>query len=320
MDKPLLTLTYDQLDQWIESLQPALLAESFTASIGILRGGAPLALMVSHAIGVPVAFVGYERQARKVSWQSATPMPPPGSKVLLCEDIAGRGFTLADSKAFLERHGLVVRTLTGAFDDISRLRPDYANDARGYFTIFPWERQAYTAGYRADWERMASGAADRMAEDHEYAAYAIDLDGILLPDVPLSRYDHDLASALRERDALLPFEVLPTRRLKNVRAVITGRPDIDRDRTEAWLRRHGFDHLDLVMRPRDQDDSPASTAAYKAAAARRCGVTHFIESDPVQALLIAKEEPLLRVVWWDAANRSGMLINTVGWNATAVPA
>ncbi len=44
-----------------------------------------------------------------------------------------------------------------------------------------------------------------MADDHHYATYAIDLDGILLPDVPLARYDEDLAAALLERDALLPL-------------------------------------------------------------------------------------------------------------------
>ena len=38
MNKPVLPLTYEQLDHWIESLQPALLAERFTMAIGILRG------------------------------------------------------------------------------------------------------------------------------------------------------------------------------------------------------------------------------------------------------------------------------------------
>lgn len=318
MNKPLLTLTYDQLDHWIESLQPALRAERFYASIGILRGGAPLALMVSHATGVPVAFVSYDRRTRAVAWQSGAPLPPPGAKVLLCEDIAGRGFTLTDCKDFLEAHGLLVKTLTGAFDDISRIRPDYAHDARGFFTMFPWERQACTARYREDWQRAQPGGSATMGADHEYASYGIDLDGILLPDVPLSRYDEDLAAALRERDDLLPFEIVPTAYLDNVSTVITGRPEVDRARTAAWLHRHGFGHLRLVMRPghpATSDDGPAATAIYKAAAARHCGVTHFIESDPVQALMIAKQAPLLRVIWWDAMQQSGMLIHAATWHA-----
>jgi hypoxanthine phosphoribosyltransferase len=314
MNKPVLPLTYEQLDHWIESLQPALLAERFTMAVGILRGGAPLALMVSHAVGAPVAFLRYDRQTRTAAWDSTLPMPPAGSKVLLCEDIAGRGFTLTDCIAFLRQHGLEVRTLTGAVDDLSRAQPDYAIDARGYFALFPWERQAYTERYRDDWQRVEAGAAQAMADDHDYATYAIDLDGILLPDVPLARYDEDLAAALAERDALLPFDELPDIDLKRVRTIITGRPELDRARTQAWLVRHGFDHMQLVMRtPGTHDESPAGAAAHKASAALRGGVTHFVESDPVQALLIAQQAPLLRVIWWDAGTQTGMLVGARAW-------
>ncbi|MBT2793729.1 phosphoribosyltransferase [Paraburkholderia strydomiana] len=314
MNKPVLPLTYEQLDHWIESLQPALLAEGFTMAIGILRGGAPLALMVSHSAGAPVAFLRYDRASRTVAWDSTLPIPPAGSKVLLCEDIAGRGFTLVDCVAFLKQHGLDVKTLTGAVDDLSRTQPDYAIDARGYFALFPWERQAYTERYRDDWARVEAGDAPAMADDHHYATYAIDLDGILLPDVPLARYDEDLAAALLERDALLPFEVLPGIDLKRVRTIITGRPEMDRARTQAWLERHGFGHMQLVMRmPGTHDESPAGAAAHKAAAALAGGVTHFVESDPVQALLIAQQAPLLRVVWWDAQTHTGMLVGARAW-------
>lgn len=315
MNKPVLPLTYEQLDHWIESLQPALLAERFAMAIGILRGGAPLALMVSHAAGTPVAFLRYDRKTRTAAWDSTLPIPPAGAKVLLCEDIAGRGFTLADCIALLERHGLDVRTLTGAVDDLSRIQPDYAIDARGYFALFPWERQAYTERYREDWERVEAGAAPAMADDHEYATYAIDLDGILLPDVPLARYDEDLPAALAERDALLPFDVLPGIDLQRIRTIITGRPELDRARTEAWLARHGFGHMQLVMRTPDMhDESPAGTAAHKASAAMRGGVTHFVESDPGQALLIAQQAPLLRVIWWDAHTQTGTLVSARAWH------
>ncbi|WP_144108020.1 phosphoribosyltransferase [Paraburkholderia sp. BCC1886] len=314
MNKPVLPLTYEHLDHWIESLRPDLLAQNFTMSIGILRGGAPLALMVSHAIGVPVAFLRYDRQSRSVAWDSTLPIPPAGTKVLLCEDIAGRGLTLTDCVAFLEQHGLAVTTLTGAVDELSRLQPDYAIDARGYFALFPWERQAYTARYRDDWAQVEAGQSTALAEDHEYATYAIDLDGILLPDVPLARYDEDLAAALAERDALLPFDVLPGIDLQRVRTIITGRPELDRARTEVWLARHGFGHLSLVMRaPHSHDESSAGAAAHKAAAALREGVTHFVESDPLQALLIARAAPLLRVIWWDAPTRTGTLVDARAW-------
>ncbi|TDV07839.1 phosphoribosyltransferase [Paraburkholderia caballeronis] len=315
MNKPIVPLTYEQLDQWIESLQPLLAAENFAAVVGILRGGAPLALMVSHATGAPVAFLRYERATREVRWDSALPLPEPGSKVLLCEDIAGRGFTLTDSIAFLREYGLAVRTLTGAYDDLSRLRPDYSIDASGYFALFPWERQAYTDRYRADWARDGAHEGALMAGDHEYAVYAIDLDGILLPDIPLTRYDEDLDAALTERDALLPFDKFPGIDLQHTRAIITGRPEMDRARTQLWLERFGFGQLELVMRtPGEHDETPAGAAAHKAAAALRCGVTHFIESDPVQAIFIAQRAPLLRVIWWNAHTRTGTLIGASAWS------
>ncbi|QGZ64157.1 phosphoribosyltransferase [Paraburkholderia acidisoli] len=315
MDKPIVPLTYEQLDHWVESLQPALIAEEFAMVVGILRGGAPLALMVSHATGASVAFLRYDRGTREVRWDSTLPLPEPGSKVLLCEDIAGRGNTLVDCIGFLREHGVVVRTLTGAFDDLSRLRPDYSIDASGYFALFPWERQAYTERYRADWSRDAKGEGTRMADDHEYAVYAIDLDGVLLPDISPTRYDEDLTAALAERDALVPFDRLPGIDLKHTRAIITGRPEMDRERTRVWLERHGFGHLELVMRtPDSHDESPTGAAAHKAAAAIKCGVTHFIESDPVQAILIAQSAPLLRVIWWNAQTRTGTLIGASAWS------
>ncbi|MEQ5843289.1 phosphoribosyltransferase [Paraburkholderia acidicola] len=318
MNRPVLPLTYEQLDHWIESLQPELAAEKFTAAIGILRGGAPLALMASHVAGIPVAFLRCDRRSRHVTWDSTLPVPPHGSKVLLCEDIAGRGFTLIDCIAFLEQHGLVVKTLTGTFDEESRIRPDYGLDAVGYFSLFPWERLVSSERHRDDWlgtdDEPDIDPSDPASDNQQHATYAIDLDGILLPDVPPAHYEADLAAALNERDALSPYEALPGIDRTRIHAIVTGRPVFDRERTVAWLDRHGFGHLELVMRAPDaHDGTPAGTAAHKAAAALRCGVTHFIESDPAQALLIARQAPLLRVVWWDATTRTGTLASASQW-------
>lgn len=209
MEKPVFSISYELLDQWVTSLQPLLTQERFACAVGILRGGAPLALMVSHAIGVPTAFLRYERASGTVTWDSSIPVPPPGSKVLICEDIAGAGRTLADCVAFLKSYDLDVKTMTAGFDDLSSIRPDYSIDGRGYLIQFPWERHAHTDKYREAWQCTKAGRKGSIAEDHEYAAYAIDLDGILLPDVPLASYEADLASALRERDQLEPYRELP---------------------------------------------------------------------------------------------------------------
>ncbi|AMP39102.1 MULTISPECIES: phosphoribosyltransferase [Ralstonia solanacearum species complex] len=314
MEKPVFSISYELLDQWVTSLQPLLTQERFACAVGILRGGAPLALMVSHAIGVPTAFLRYERASGTVTWDSSIPVPPPGSKVLICEDIAGAGRTLADCVAFLKSYDLDVKTMTAGFDDLSSIRPDYSIDGRGYLIQFPWERHAHTDKYREAWQCTKAGRKGSIAEDHEYAAYAIDLDGILLPDVPLASYEADLASALRERDQLEPYRELPPVDLRAAKAIITGRPEVDRQRTVQWLATHGFDIPALLMRnPAAYDDTSEQVAKFKACSAVKMGCTHFIESDPQQAIHIAQHAPLLRVVWWDAAAKRGRLVSAFSW-------
>lgn len=314
MDRPVTIITYEQIDLWIASLQDTLLTEGFASAIGILRGGAPLALMVSHAIGVPVAFIRYERATRKAVWDSSLPPPAPGSKVLLCEDISGRGYTMADCIALLQNLGLNVKTLTAAYDELSRIKPDYGINAVGYFASFPWERHAHTDAYRVDWLRTEAGRRGTLKEDHEYTTFAVDLDGILVPDVPAEQYITDLEVALNQRDQLAPFPVIPGIELKKARAIITARPEIDRVRTERWLSKHGFDGIPLVMRDATHyPEGGEGAVAHKIDAAIRLGCTHFIESDLTQAVLIAERAPLMRVVWWDAIKNAGKLISAQTW-------
>jgi hypoxanthine phosphoribosyltransferase len=316
MNRPVLPVTYERIDHWVHSLQPKLAEEAFACVIGILRGGAPLALMVSHTTGVPVAFVRYERATRTVAWDSSIPIPPAGSKVLVCEDIAGAGHTLGDCIGYLRSHGLDVKTMTAGFDDLSLVRPDYSLDGRGYFLWFPWERHAHSNEYRETWQQSAAGTLGPIGADHEFDVYAIDLDGILLPDVPPERYTANLAAALKERDELAPFEYLPEIGVKGAKAIITGRPEMDRTRTEAWLRAHGHHGPRLIMRdPSMHDDSPPQVAVYKAENAIELGCTHFVESDPLQAIHIARHAPLLRVIWWNAAQRNGCLVSAERWRA-----
>ncbi|WP_341963957.1 phosphoribosyltransferase [Pseudomonas sp. RC10] len=307
MDKPVLALTYEHIDRWIASIQSRLIKEEFVCVIGILRGGAPLALMVSHAAGIPVTFLRYDRGQRLAVWDSALPVPTPGSKVLLCEDISGVGHTLSDCLGYLEILGARIKTLTAGFDDKSVITPDYSIDGRGYTLVFPWERQAYTLNYRKHWDETGGGRTAAMAPDHQYDAYAIDLDGVLLRDIDPGAYRADLERALDERDALPAFKKAPLK--QSVKAIITGRPHMDRQRTQAWLDKNGFGGIELVMRdPSAHDDSPSQVASHKADAAVRMACTHFVESNPVQAVYIASAAPLLRVIWWDASVSQATLI------------
>lgn len=298
---PVTKMTYGQLDQWITSLSERLRQEQFDVIVGVLRGGAPLALMASHCTGVPVAFLLYDRANREVTWGSSTPISCPGSKVLLCEDIAGRGFTLLDCVKFLKARRLRPRVLVAAYDAESRVRPDYGIDVTGYMASFPWERHGHTQKFRADWQTSQAGRIHPVAEDHEYWNFAVDLDGVLLRDVAPERYANDLAAALAERDRL-PFLGLPKiLSLDRIAAIVTGRPECDRARTEHWLAQYGFDEIPLIMRAPDQSSSePAAMAQHKARAAMELRCTHFVESDLLQAALIAELAPLL--MWSDGTH------------------
>ena len=131
--------------------------------------------------------------------------------------------------------------------------------------------------------------------DFADASWAIDLDGVLLPDVPDAHYANDLEGALALRDTLAPADTLPPLDLSSV-TIITGRPEIDRQRTERWLARHGYGGA-LVMR--DAERFPVElTPEYKAFEVHRGCHTHFLESCPKQAIRIAQAAPVAQVYWW----------------------
>ncbi len=55
------------------------------------------------------------------------------------------------------------------------------------------------------------------------------------------------------------------------------------------------------MRPAGLPTDLGFVARYKAEAATRWGCTHFIESEPEQAIRIAAHAPHLVVSWWSPA-------------------
>jgi hypothetical protein len=269
--------------------------------------------MVSHATGVDPAFLRYRRANRSATWDSSSPIPPPGSKVLLCEDIAGVGHTLQDCLSFLQRRGLKVKILTLGFDDLSSIRPDYGIDGRGYVLRFPWERQARTSAYREQWNKTGGGRTGQMTQDHMTCTPLISTafcsrtfrTSATLPTC-IRHCTH--ATTLSLSSSCPPLD--------QVTAIVTGRPEMDRVRTQAWLSRHGHGETLMIMRdPRLYNDTPEQVASHKARATLQLGCTHFVESDPVQAILIAQHAPLLRVIWWEAQSRLGWLIGAAAWRS-----
>jgi len=280
---------YARVEQVVAGHVPQWRGMRFDAVVAIARGGLPAALIASTALDLPLHALSYERRTRGVSWFTAQ-VPPAGARVLLVEDIAGRGTTLSDSIEFLAAAGYAFKVFTLAYDAESRVRPDFGVEIPpGLRAWFPWERESVTPAYDAT-RNLPGQPADA------YASWAIDLDGILLPDLSPGLYETDLAATLARRDLLLPCEVLPARDLSRL-TIITGRPEQDRARTQDWLHRHGF-HGKLVMRDETRH-SAGQTAEHKAQAILAGCHTHFIESDMAQALEIARRVQVARVYWWN---------------------
>lgn len=289
--RPAFSYDYQRIEATVDGFVPDWRTAGFDAVVAIARGGLVPATMASTALSLPLFALSYARADRCVSWFTVA-RPAAGSKVLLVEDIAGRGTTLSDSNDFLRTAGFSVATFALAYDVESRITPDYGvKIPDGMGAWFPWERESITAVFG-----KTSNRPD--LPQHAYASWAIDLDGILLPDLAEHLYAEALVDTLAQRDTLTPHEMLPNLDLSNV-TIITGRPEQDRQRTQAWLSRYGFNGP-LVMRDETRY-SPDQTARQKAdAILERCH-THFIESNPGQALQIAARAKVARVLWWDGA-------------------
>ena len=172
---------------------------------------------------------------------------------------------------------------------------------------FPWERGEATPAARALRE---TGAPAHRSIGAPFIG--LDLDGVFLPDVPRAHYDADLADALRRRHALEPFAVLPP-----FSAGPRGRdhrPPGDRSHADRGvagaLRLPG---LKLECRPDGGRGDVASVASTRRRTATRWGCTHFVESEPEQAIRIAAIAPHLLVSWWSADE-------TRAWMIGAAPA
>ncbi len=269
------------------------------AVVGIARGGLVPATMAAGIMALPVAMVGFERNAGTTQWIGAR---PDGNRVLLVDDGCSTGHTMQSVRENLLAQGLECLTLAVVHDpDVTGYVPDLSHAMRALWR-FPWERGEATPTGRA--LRATGAGPDRTTE---LPFYGLDMDGVFLPDVPDAVYRADIAEAVLRRHGLEPFPTLPF--FSSDRAVvITGRPDEDRERTQAWLARWGHGDLPLECRPLDIPHNPDAVARYKAAAATRWGCTHFVESDAEQALRIAAHAPHLVVSWWSATDARAWLI------------
>lgn len=286
------------LAQWRE--------QAFDVVVGIARGGLIPATLIASELDLPLLVLSYQRATRKAKWLTREE-PLKGSRLLLVEDIAGRGHTLSDCLGFLKQQYPAVQVFTLAYDSESRLTPDYGQRIPdGMRAWFPWERETITDAFGV------TGNLPTQAQ-HTYASWAIDLDGILLPDVPEHSYAENLEAALALRDTLTPAQLLPPLPELRKLPIITGRPEGDRARTQQWLNQHGFSGQ-LFMRAPERHTA-AQTALHKAETLLRQRYTHYLESDAAQALTIAHATEIAAVFWWNGYQAMRVHANTVTLDA-----
>jgi len=290
---------YDQAERMVAALLDHAAGWRPEAVAAITRGGLVPGTMASCMLALPLYILGWDRPSGVAQWIGAR---AEGRRVLLVDDCCATGATMLAARRMLLEQGHDVATLTITHDpETTRYVPDYSHPMRDLFR-FPWERGEATPAARA---RRATGLPAERA--YEQPFFGLDLDGIFLPDIPRPHYDADLEDALRRRQALAPFERLPPF-ARDRAVIITGRPEMDRADTQAWLVRCGFGDLPLECRPTDVSTSLADVSRYKARAATRWGCTHFVESEPEQAIRIAAEAPHLVVSWWSAEEARAWLI------------
>lgn len=292
-------LGYDQTERMIAALLDKAAQWQPDSVVGIARGGLVPATMAAGIMALPLAMVEFDRPSRATRWIGA---PPGGGRILLVDDGCSTGGTMSAVRATLIGEGRDCLTLAVVHDpDVTSYVPDLSHAMRELWR-FPWERGEATPAGRA--HRATGAGPDRTTE---LPFYGLDLDGVFLPDVPEEVYAADIADAVLRRHALEPFPTLPFFALDRA-VVITGRPDSDRERTQAWLARWGYGALPLECRPADMPHHPDAIARYKAEAATSWGCTHFVESDAEQALRIAAHAPHLVVSWWSASDARAWLI------------
>lgn len=254
----------------------------YHAVVGLLRGGAYLATMLSHYCGLEYETARYDRAADRVTC-SVGQAPAPGMRLLLAEDLAGKGVTLLRVRDHLAQLGWEVDTFVIAHDCVSRVKPDYGQFIGTARPVFSWERGMMLPRVLSDWS-LAHANQDRWLT-------AFDLDGVFLHDVEPSLYDEQLDQALALRDKLPANRVLPSK-WRSGCPIITARPECDRERTLAWLRQHGVKDAALYMRP----NLKIGHAEHKIEMIKQLGVTEFVESELEQARGIAQALPYC-VVW-----------------------
>lgn len=146
-----LKISWRRLEELIEALAEKIIASSFTPDIliGILRGGATVAHLLSDVLGLyriyPVGCSSYVNVGKKEKLKIYSPLAIKdlsGKRVLVVDDVADDGGTLKGvvESEVLPRNPLEVKTATLHMKPWCRFKPDYYVEVTDAWIIYPWEK------------------------------------------------------------------------------------------------------------------------------------------------------------------------------------
>ena len=141
---------WDEIEELAMEISEEVLGDGFEPDIviGVLRGGIVAAKLVADYLGVErlsffeikfYAGIGVRREEPIVTQPLVERVQ--GLRVLIVDDVADTGKTLAAAVNYVSMHGPEeVKTATLYLKPWSMVQPDYYGEVTDAWIIFPWER------------------------------------------------------------------------------------------------------------------------------------------------------------------------------------
>ncbi|NRD76644.1 phosphoribosyltransferase [Bacillus sp. BRMEA1] len=272
-------LSYDDIAFRIDAMIETIRQENFSSLVVIVRGGIFPGIHLSVRTGLPIYYLKYERnrkmQTSHISWIGSA---PSRGKILLCEDMAGSGKTLIESRHFLEEQGLEVQSFVVYKDTYSASKPEffcYSTDNPKERFVVPWEKEKFNPNF----------PSIELLQDHEYEFTGWEIYGTI--------YDYDRRLNGDDRNTT-SLSVLGSQDV-----IITGTTIEDKEEILSWLNRSNLLHPVYFRDKEELNPTSISIALWKGKKAVEIGCTRYVESDVEQAIFISEHFPHLEVIWWN---------------------